>query len=123
MTVTLGSTILCSDSARSTDGSPVGPDNIRIADRPGVRLSECVGAERVRPGAVACRSCTITFDATRIFASAADATAWCLKGYLLEPTVGAFAIDGETILSDAAVTARAMAQSGCAVSVSYTIEG
>ena len=123
MTISLGSTVLCSDSARSGDGAPVGPSNIRISDRPGVRLFACIGAERVKPSAVDCRSCSISFDATRIFASVAEATSWCLKGYLSEPTEGALVIDGETILADAAVTARAMAQSGCAVSVSYTIEG
>ena len=127
MTITLvdGSTTttLCAGQTRSADGSPVGPANLRMNLSPGVVMREYVGADRVSGEHVRCDKGTLTFDVERIFASPADALAYVKGAFLAENSQGALKFDDATVFANAAVANRAVAVVGCAVAVSYTIEG
>lgn len=115
--------VLCSDGERSVDGSPVGPGNLSIIEAPGVEQREYVGADRIRPEHVRCDHGTMSFQATRVYASAADATAYALTGHLEEPVEGALKYGATTIYPNACVTSRRIGMVGCTVVVNYTIEG
>ena len=115
--------VLCSDGERSVDGSPVGPGNLAISEAPGVELREYVGADRIRPEHVRCDHGTMTFQATRVFATVAAAAAYALTGHLEEPVEGALKYGTETIYPNACVTSRRIGMVGCTVVVNYTIEG
>lgn len=123
MQIKIGGTVLVAGQGRSSNGSPVGPANLRMADRPGVAMREYVGADRVQGEHVRCDHGTLTFDAERIFATPADALAYLATGYRSEAKEGALTFDGDVVFAHAAVTGRQIAVAGCAVAVSYTIEG
>lgn len=116
-------TVLCSDAARSVNGAPVGPGNLAINEAPGVEMREYVGADRVAPENVRCNHGTMTFQATRVFASVALAAAYALVGHRSEPVEGVLAYGGTTIFPKACVTSRRIGMVGCTVVVNYTIEG
>jgi len=115
--------VLCSDGERSVDGSPVGPGNLSISEAPGVEQREYVGADRTRPEHVRCDHGTMTFQATRVFATVAAAAAYALTGHLSEPVEGALKYGATTIYPNACVTSRRIGMVGCTVVVNYTIEG
>ena len=117
------STTLCSDAARSSAGSPVGPGNLSFVESPGVAAREYVGADRVTPEHVGCDHGTLSFQATRIYATPALAAAYALVGHLSEPVEGVLKYGSTTIFSHACVTSRRIGMVGCAVVVNYTIEG
>ena len=73
MTIKLGSYVLCAGDTRNSAGDPVGPQNLRLQETPGVAVREFVGADRVKPEHVRSDSGSVTFGVTRTFASAADA--------------------------------------------------
>lgn len=123
MTITLGNSTLVASQSRSTGGSPVGPANLRVALSPGVVLHDFVGADRTAGEHVRCDHGTVSFDVERIFASPAEALAYVRGGFLSEDSEGALKFDGDTVFPNAAVTGRQCALVGCAVAVSYTIEG
>ena len=116
-------TTLCSDAARSTAGTPVGPADLTVVEAPGVEMREYVGADRVAPEHVRCNHGTITFRATRTYATAALAVAYALSGHRSEPVVGELKFGTTTIYPRATVTSKRIAIVGCTVSVHYTIEG
>ena len=116
-------TVLCSDGDRSVDGAPVGPGNLAINETPGVEMREYVGADRVSPENVRCNHGTLTFQATRVFATTALATAYALVGHRSEPTEGVLAYGETTIFPKACVTSKRIGMVGCTVVVTYTIEG
>lgn len=116
-------TVLCSDAGRSVGGAPVGPGNLQIAEAPGVELREFVGADRIRPEHVRCNHGTMSFQATRVYPTAADAAAYALSGHLSEPVEGALKYGSSVIYPNACVTSRRIAMVGCTVVVNYTIEG
>ena len=116
-------TTLCSDATRSVDGAPVGPGNLRFVEAPGVEIREYVGADRVQPENVRCNHGTITFQATRVYATQALAAAYALAGHLSEPVEGALKYGTTEIFAHACVTSRQIGMVGCTVVVNYTIEG
>ncbi|MBR3222512.1 MAG: hypothetical protein IKF72_09820 [Kiritimatiellae bacterium] len=116
-------TTLCSDAARSVDGAPVGPGNLSFVEAPGVEVREYVGADRILPENVRCNHGTITFQATRVYATAALAAAYALAGHLSEPVEGVLKYGTTEIFAHACVTSRRIGMVGCTVVVNYTIEG
>ena len=136
MTITLtpyasGSTpcVLCAGDARNSGSTPnpMGPQNVRRAEKPGAVLREYVGEDRVHGEWVKCDSGVLTFGVTRIFDTPAHAAAFALTGFGSEPREGALtATEGETevtIFAKCVITSRESAQVGCAVATQYTIEG
>lgn len=116
-------TTLCSDAARSVAGAPVGPGELTFAEAPGVEMREYVGADRVRPENIRCSHGTLSFQATRVYATAALAAAYAFAGHLSEPVEGVLKYGTTTIFSHASVTSRRIGMVGCTVIVNYTIEG
>lgn len=104
-------------------GKGIGPANLRLNLAPGVVLREYVGADRVQGEHVKCDHGSMTFDVERIFASPADALAYVRGAFLSEQSEGALKFDSTTVFAQAAVANRSVAVVGCAVAVSYTIEG
>lgn len=129
MTITLTSsdltttTTLCAGQSRNSSGSPVGPANLRVSLTPGVVVREYVGADRVAGEHIKCDRGVVTFDVERIFPTVAKALAYASSTFLSELSEGSLAFDGSTVFENAAVTSRSVAVVGCAVAVSYTIEG
>ena len=122
MKITLGDYELVSTQARNNTGSPVGPQNLRLTDIPGVVKREYIGETRIKPEDVKVHSGSCTFDVHREFATVALALAY-VAGIVNEPTEGALKFDTTEVFATAAVTSRSVAQVGCSVAVSYTIEG
>ena len=123
MLIKIGDTVLCHGDTRTQDGDAIGPRDLRITDSPGVVKREYIGETRIRPEDVRVHSGTVTFSVERIFATTAAATEYALVTLLAEETEGAFTCGGNEVFANAAVTNRTAAQVGCAVAVSYTIEG
>lgn len=123
MKISIANTELCSASSRSSNGSPVGPANLRMSLVPGVVMREYIGADRVAGEHVKCDKGSVTFDVERIFASVDAALAFVSSGFLSEPSEGALKFDGTVVFPNAAVTNRSIAVVGCAVAINYTIEG
>ena len=123
MTITLGSTTLVAGQVRSQDGSPIGPTDLVIDLAPGVEIRSYVGADRVTGEHVRCDHGTVTFGATRTFATPEAALAYMRTTFLAEDSAGALKFDGVTVFADAAVTRRRSAVVGCTAHVSYVIEG
>lgn len=119
--------VLCAGDARNATGQPMGPQNVRRAERPGAALREYVGADRVQGEWVKCDAGALTFGVTRIFPSAAAAAAFALTGFGSEPRAGALTATqgGQTVtlFAKCVITSRESAQVGCAVATQYTIEG
>ena len=122
MKITLGDYELVSSQTRNNTGSPVGPANLRLSDTPGVVKREYIGETRIKPEDVRVHSGTCTFDVHREFSTVALALAY-VAGFVNEPTEGALKFDSTTVFENAAVTQRSVANVGCSVAVSYTIEG
>ena len=122
MKITLGDYELISTQARNNTGSAVGPQNLRLSDMPGVVKREYIGETRIKPEDVLVHSGSCTFDVHREFATVDAALAY-VAGIVNEPTEGALKFDSNTVFETAAVTSRSVAQVGCSVAVSYTIEG
>ena len=122
MKITLGDFELVSTQERNNDGDPVGPQNLRLSDMPGVVKREYIGKTRIEPEDVRVHSGSCTFDVHREFASVDLALAY-VAGIVNEPTEGALKFDSTTVFASAAVTSRVVANVGCSVAVSYTIEG
>lgn len=114
---------LCSDGERSVNGAPVGPADLAIAEAPGVEMRQYVGADRVTPEHIRCNHGTLSFRATRVFASQALATAYALVGHRSEPVEGELKYGSSTIFQRCTVTSRRIGMVGCTVVVNYTIEG
>ena len=132
MTITLTpvsgtAVVLCAGDTRNSTGSPMGPQNVRRAEKPGAVMREYVGADRVDAEWVQCDSGVLSFGVTRIFATEALAAAFALTGFGTEPREGSLtATIGEstvTIFSHCTITSRETAQVGVAVATHYTIEG
>lgn len=122
MKITLGDYELVSSQTRNNTGSPVGPQNLRLTDIPGVVKREYIGETRIKPEDVKVHSGSCTFDVHREFATVADALAY-VAGIVNEPTEGALKFDSTTVFPTAARSTSSVAQVGCSVAVSYTIEG
>ena len=123
MEIKIGNTVLCAGQQRSVNGMPVGPSNFRSSDAPGIVKHDYIGADRTRPEHIRCDSGSVTFDVSRTFASVSAAVAYACVGIRSEDVEGPLTYDGKTIFEHAAVTSRSVAQVGCTVAVSYTIEG
>ena len=124
--------VLCAGDTRNTGTSntppsPMGPQNVRRAEKPGAVLREYVGADRAEGEWVKCDSGVLSFGVTRIFATPALAAAFALTGFDSEPREGTLTatVDGTTvtIFSKCVITSRESAQVGVAVATQYTIEG
>ena len=113
---------LVETQARNNTGKPVGPHNLRLSDTPGVVKREYIGETRIKPEDVSVHSGSCTFDVHREFATVDAALAY-VAGIVNEPTEGALKFDTTEVFATAAVTSRSVAQVGCSVAVSYTIEG
>ena len=122
MLIKIGDTVLCHGETRTQDGDAIGPRDLRITDSPGVVKREYIGETRIRPEDVRVHSGTCTFDVHREFSTVALALAY-VAGIVNEPTDGALKFDSTTVFENAAVTQRSVANVGCSVAVSYTIEG
>ncbi|MBO4709466.1 MAG: hypothetical protein J5727_06795 [Kiritimatiellae bacterium] len=129
MTITLGSTTLCAGDTRNSSGDPVGPQNLRLAETPGVAVREYVGADRVQPEHVRCDSGTLTFGVTRTFATAALALAYIRTKLISgqqtsEPSEGQLKFDDVNVFGPkSVVTQRVAALVGCTVAINYSITG
>lgn len=104
-------------------GKAIGPANLRLSLAPGVVLREYVGADRVQGEHVRCDHGTASFDVERIFETPEDALAYVRGAFLSEASEGALRFGDDVVFAQAAVTSRSCAVVGCAVAVSYTIEG
>lgn len=122
MKITLGDFELVSTQARNNTGAPVGPQNLRLSDMPGVVKREYIGKTRIEPEDVRVHSGSCTFDVHREFASVADALAY-VAGIVNEQVEGELKFDSTVVFDNAAVTSRVVVHVGCSVAVSYTIEG
>lgn len=123
MTIKIGSTVLCAGQTRNTTGAPVGPENLRGTDAPGVITRDYIGAAREHPELVRCAHGTVSFDVARTFASVAAAAAYIASGFWEEGASGALTFDDRTVYANACVNNRSYSWIGCTVMVSYTIEG
>lgn len=135
MTITLtpasgSAVILCAGDARNSGSSPnpMGPQNVRRAEKPGAVLREYVGEDRVKGEWVKCDSGVLSFGVTRIFDTEAHAAAFALTGFGNEPREGTLtATIGSgspiTLFAHCVITSRESAQVGVAVATQYTIEG
>ena len=121
--------VLCAGATRNSGSSPnpMGPQNVRRAEKPGAILREYVGADRAEGEWVKCDSGVLSFGVTRIFDTPAHAAAFALTGFGTEPREGTLTAtigsDTVTIFSKCVITSRESAQVGCAVATRYTIEG
>lgn len=122
--------VLCAGDARNSGAtpSPMGPQNVRRAEKPGAVLREYVGEDRVHGEWVKCDSGVLSFGVVRIFDTPANAAAFALTGFGTEPREGTLTVEvgGETpveIFSKCVITSRESAQVGVAVATQYTIEG
>ena len=104
-------------------GKGVGPANLRMALSPGVVMREYVGADRVQGEHIKCDKGSVTFDIERIFETPAAALEFIRGDFLKEQSEGALMFDDAVVFPHAAVASRISAVVGCAVAVSYTIEG
>lgn len=127
-------TTLCAGQTRNATGSPVGPEDFRGSDAPGVVTRDYIGAEREVPELVRCNHGSISFSVTRTFGSVDDAAAYMSKGAATAPASGAEGFWGEgssgalyvgetQVFANAAVTSRNFSWVGCTVKINYTIEG
>jgi len=123
MTITLGSTTLCSGDTRATDGSPAGPDGLSGTLEPGVLDREYIGAAGVEPEAVGCDRSRVSFGVTRTYASAASALAYISGAFLSEDAEGELKFGDSVIMTKAVVRSRSFSLAGCTVAVRYQIEG
>lgn len=123
MKITIGSTELVSGQTRNSTGSPIGPDNLVIDDRPGIVIREYVGKTRIEPEDVKPHHGSASFGVTRTFASVAAALTYMSTTLLGEETEGALKFDSNVVFSKATVSNRKAANVGCTVVVNYTIEG
>ena len=122
--------VLCAGATRNSGStpSPMGPQNVRRAEKPGTAMREYVGADRVNGEWVKCDSGVLSFGVVRIFDTPAHAADFALTGFGTEPREGTLtATVGSgtpvTIFSKCVITSRESAQVGCAVATQYTIEG
>ena len=121
--------VLCAGATRNSGStpSPMGPQNVRRAEKPGAAMREYVGADRVNGEWVKCDSGVLSFGVVRIFDTPANAAAFALTGFGTEPREGTLTatVGGTTvtIFSKCVVTSRESAQVGVAVATQYTIEG
>ena len=121
--------VLCAGDARNSGATPnpMGPQNVRRAEKPGAALREYVGADRVNGEWVKCDSGVLSFGVVRIFDTPAHAADFALTGFGAEPREGTLTatVGGTTvtIFSKCVITSRESAQVGVAVATQYTIEG
>ena len=123
MEIKIGNTILCAGTVRNSNGGPVGPDGLTVAEVPGIAKRDYIGADRTVPEHVKCNHGTVSFSVSRVFPSVDDALAYALGGIYEEAVEGALVCGGRTVFEHAAVTNRQVSHVGCAVAVAYTIEG
>lgn len=123
MTIMLGDTTLAATQSRNSSGSPIGPANLTMTLSPGVALREYVGAERVTGEHLRCDRGVVSFSVERIYTTPAAALEYVTGGFLSEDSEGELKFDGDTVFKNAVVSSRSVAVVGCAVAVSYTIEG
>lgn len=116
-------TTLVAGQERNETGSPIGPEDFRGSDAPGVVTRDYIGAEREHPELVRCNHGSISFGVTRTFASVAAAAAYMASTFWSEGSEGALYFDSTQIFEFAAVTNRTFAWVGSTVKVNYTIEG
>lgn len=121
--------VLCAGATRNSGSTPnpMGPQNVRRAEKPGAAMREYVGADRVNGEWVKCDSGVLSFGVVRIFDTPAHAAAFALTGFDTEPREGTLTAtvgsDSVTIFAKCVITSRESAQVGCAVATQYTIEG
>ena len=140
MTITLTNTVdgspvvttLVAGQSRNSTGDPVGPSDLRMAVTPGVAMREYVGADRVQPEHVRCDSGSVSFGATRTFATEALALAYIAttihgeasEGQLkFTDTSGSTPVETNVFGAKSVVTQRVAALVGRTVHVNYTIQG
>lgn len=123
MKITIGDTELVSTQERKSDGTPMGPEKLSIADQPGVVRRELIGRTRIENEDVLPHSGVVSFGVSRIFPDVPAALAYMSKGLLAEETEGPLMFDDVVVFAKAAVAYRKAANVGCCVNVQYTIEG
>lgn len=115
---------LVSGQTRNATGSPVGPSDLRIAITPGVAIREYVGADRVQPEHIRCDSGSVSFGATRTFATEAAALTYIGTTIHSEASEGQLKFDSTNVFgAKSVVTQRTAALVGRTVHVNYTIQG
>jgi len=119
-------TTLVATQERNATGAPVGPEDLRGTDAPGVIARDYIGAERERPELVRCNHGSVSFGVTRTFASVADAAAYMAGDFWTEGSEGVLYFGSAPVFGAgqvACVTNRSYAWVGSTVKVNYTIEG
>lgn len=116
-------TTLVAGQERNSNGSPIGPEDMRGSDAPGVVTHDYIGAEREHPELIRCNHGTITFGATRTFADVATAAAYMATTFWSEGSEGVLYFDSTQVFDKACVTSRTFAWVGTTVKINYTIEG
>ena len=116
-------TTLCAGRSRNSSGSPIGPEDMRGSDAPGVVTHDFIGAARETPELIRCNHGSVSFSVTRTFADVDSAEAYIASDFLDEGSEGALYYGSRKVYDSACVTSRTYAWVGCTVKVNYTIEG
>ena len=116
-------TTLVAGQERNTTGSPIGPEDQRGSDTPGVVTRDYIGAAREHPELVRCNHGSVSFGVTRTFASVSSAETYMETTFWSEGSEGALYFGSTKIFDFACVTSRTYAWVGNTVKVNYTIEG
>lgn len=116
-------TTLCAGRTRNNTGSPIGPEDFRGSDAPGVVTHDYIGAARETPELIRCNHGSITFSVTRTFADIDAAEAYIASTFWAEGSSGALYFNETKVFDNACVTNRTHAWVGCTVKINYTIEG
>lgn len=124
MTITLGGVTICSDAARSTAGSPVGPDNLQGNMTPGVVDREYIGADGIEPAQVGLDRAACSFGVVRTFGTSELALTWVSDNLATHGALfGELKFGSKTMMTNAAVRNLGYAVVGCTVALTYSIEG
>lgn len=124
MQITLGDTVLIAGQTRSTGGSPVGPGQLQMSERPGVVHGSYIGADRTEPEHIAPDFGSISFTATRIFDTLEDALEYVTSDIYDEAVEGQLKFGDRPVFGErSAVTSRNVSMVGVTVIIQYTIEG
>lgn len=116
-------TTLCAGQTRNSTGSPIGPEDLRGSDTPGVVTRDYIGAAREHPELVRCNHGSVSFSVTRTFANVDAAEEYMASTFLDEGSEGALYYGSRKVYDYACVTSRTYAWVGSTVKVNYTIEG
>ena len=114
---------LLAQPSRSRDGTPAGPDNLEYRAQKGVLDREPVGAQGIDTEAVGCDRRTLTFSATRTYATPAAALEAFATVETECPDLGAVKLGAATLIGKATLRSISARMTGVTITVVYAFEG